>query len=474
MANKGIKSLYGLQMINATFSFSGSATVAIMILRSNSKLDSPFRRLIFGLSISDLFQSLALMIGPIVTDSNISQSQYANEVKLWNIGNRASCDFQGFLIMFGASMCASYTLSLCIFYLQAVKHSKTNEEFAKGVEWKLHGIGILYAFVSSVIYLTCGFYNNFPDGSMCFVVEKPVGCHASSSTSNNSSNSNSPTGSVECERGAGAQTLILYLTFIPVMFICMGIMHALGSLYLFVKADGDRQQRLFWSGLKSSSSSSVRMSISSRLSSRLSGLYGSARSSARDSVKIMRRSTLRSSDATARISKTREDEEDKAIEKVAFKINLEAQSQLHSSHMSVNVESPQNYASSRRASVIVREPGQYVTRAEKRAKARQRQTLTQAILYVGAYMFAYTLPLLAYFVWFRRGKDPPLAFTIILHAVFPLQGLLNIFIYTRPKAITLRQRYPNFSWYQAFWEVVKAGGEIPLQYQRRKRSSRGS
>ena len=168
-------------------------------------------------------------IGPIVklphATTTLEQSQdEQHSSKLWNIGNPPACDMQGFMMMFGGTMCAFYTLSLCTYYLSAVKYNKGNKEFAEITERKLHGISIVYSFGTCTFYLAAGFYNNFPDGNMCFVIEKPPGCHKNHD--------------VECERGEQAANVLLFWTLIPLMLICVGIQYSLGSFIFSSKKTG--------------------------------------------------------------------------------------------------------------------------------------------------------------------------------------------------------------------------------------------
>ena len=425
--NAGVKTLYGVQMMTAVLSCTGSTTVAIMIIRSEPKLESPSRRLIFGLSISDILQSLPLVFGPLTT------APTENGIKLFDIGTQTTCNVTGFTFNFGSMTCASYTLFLSIYYLHAVKYKKPDKEFCNKIEKKLHFFGILYALTISLIHLFLGNYNNIFHGSNCFTVERPVGCHLNPD--------------VECERGEYAQTLSIFLSVIPVICMSLGIVYSLGSLYLFVKADGERQQRRFTTSLMMNSrlSSESKHSFSRRLSSIVI-----------PSIRLpsIRRSALKTSGTTKPGEEL--DEEEEEIKNIVSRLegNIE---EGGPTSMSANV-------------FPVSTPTQYVTRAERRSESVRRQTLAQALLYGGAYFFVYTMPILAMSIWIRNGKNPPIGFLIGLNTVFPLQGLLNIFIYTRPQVRTLRVRHPEFSWRQAMREVVKAGGEVPPKYQRRRRN----
>ena len=60
-------------------------------------------------------------------------------------------------------------------------------------------------------------------------------------------------------------------------------------------------------------------------------------------------------------------------------------------------------------------------------------------------------------------------------AIFaPLGGFFNILVYTRPKVSTLRRRRPEYWWFQAFWMVVKVGGEVPDLPRRQQTNSLAS
>lgn len=51
-----------------------------------------------------------------------------------------------------------------------------------------------------------------------------------------------------------------------------------------------------------------------------------------------------------------------------------------------------------------------------------------------------------------------------IHSVFfPLAGLFNILIYTRPAICVLRTRATYLSWFQAFRIILANGGEVPTE-----------
>ncbi len=91
----------------------------------------------------------------------------------------------------------------------------------------------------------------------------------------------------------------------------------------------------------------------------------------------------------------------------------------------------------------------------------RRETIIQAILYVSAFFTLY----IAFAVLFSRNvlgwNMPHVVYTIFLNGLYPIMGLFNIIIYTRPKIQKFRMSNPNFSWIKSFFLVLKAGGEVP-------------
>ncbi len=50
---------------------------------------------------------------------------------------------------------------------------------------------------------------------------------------------------------------------------------------------------------------------------------------------------------------------------------------------------------------------------------------------------------------------------IITALLYPLGGFFNILVYTRPNVASFLRKCPECSWCEAFWLVLKAGGEVP-------------
>ena len=124
-----ISLLYALQMATGSLSTFASTLIATMVIKSENKLQTPFRCLIFGLSIGDICQSISFVFGPLMTPADIP-------LKPWNIGNQTSCDVQGFIFQTGTVVVVLYTFSLCVYYHHVVRLNISDVNFAKTTERK--------------------------------------------------------------------------------------------------------------------------------------------------------------------------------------------------------------------------------------------------------------------------------------------------------------------------------------------------
>ena len=160
-SNAKIVALYICPMITGSISLIGSSTISLVILLSaGAKFSNPFRRLIFGLSIMDVIQSLAMICGPFALPKDM-------DGVLWSNGNTATCNVQGFALHVGFAGVPMYTLSLSVYYLCAVKLNMNDRTFAKGVEPYLHAGSIIWTFAGGIACWSSGSFNMMRSGNMC-------------------------------------------------------------------------------------------------------------------------------------------------------------------------------------------------------------------------------------------------------------------------------------------------------------------
>lgn len=96
-----------------------------------------------------------------------------------------------------------------------------------------------------------------------------------------------------------------------------------------------------------------------------------------------------------------------------------------------------------------------------------RKSLVQSTLYVLSYLASYLFLTIALFLQFIPKAGTPLWMVYLLSITWPLSGLFNIFVYTRPKVRSLKDRYPSLPRFVLFLLVIVSGGEAPPDSQMR-------
>ncbi len=161
-----------LQVSTATLSFLSSSLIAFMTARKRNRgLSSPYRRIIFGLSFSDMIQSGSLIVSPWMIPSWVEGS--------WGHGNEASCRIFGFLLMVGSCSVGMYTVLLCCYYFCKLKKRMADATFFYKVERKAHFVIVLLNIILASISLGLGVIHTNPvTRSTCYVANTPLDCVA--------------------------------------------------------------------------------------------------------------------------------------------------------------------------------------------------------------------------------------------------------------------------------------------------------
>ena len=215
--NTTLRIFQTITIVIATLSFVASFTMALMIKKSKEP-PSPYRRLIFGLSVADVMQSAALITGPFLSPSDSPGA-------IWAIGNTCTCNLNGLLISLGALSLPMYTFSLCLFALLRVKYRMTREAFAEKVEWKLHAFTWFWSLMSFIFPLYSKDINPTKSGVMCTIRAQPLHCDTN------------PDKYGECIRGTNATVYITVFFHVPLLLYFAGMTASLASLswYVFVQ-----------------------------------------------------------------------------------------------------------------------------------------------------------------------------------------------------------------------------------------------
>mmetsp|Transcript_24679 Transcript_24679/g.32729 ORF Transcript_24679/g.32729 Transcript_24679/m.32729 type:complete len:379 (-) Transcript_24679:29-1165(-) len=124
------------------------------------KETDPYQRIMVGLSIVDILVSfLTYFLGTWMVPKETEW--------LWAVGNTASCNAQGFFIVFGALGEGLYQMAISLNILLLINFGWKQEQFAKKVERPMHFIIITYVLTIAIIPLVSETYN--PLCGTCFL-----------------------------------------------------------------------------------------------------------------------------------------------------------------------------------------------------------------------------------------------------------------------------------------------------------------
>ncbi len=338
-------------------SFLASSVMAVMVtLLGNEGLSTPYRRIIFGLSISDILQSFALLTGPWFIPE--SKASVAGEKE------GALCQINGFLSMVGSSGVMMYTFLLCLYYLCKLKWRMSDDAIKFKIERKFHAFIVVFnIFVCSVALAMDAYHTNAVLVSFCSFAAVPTGCAIN------------PDLYGECDPVIEARVdFFIYLVNVALPAICLiGIIVTMSLLY--------HHAVVLYQTVEKEVPSSLRRSTRIR----------SARSSNEGSTND-------------------------------------------------NIETPQD-------------------QVQNLSRLYRRETMIQASCYVGAFSITY-IPMMTGMLLTMLQLYPPFVTAMGIFC-YPLGGLLNILVYTRPKVASIRRSNPECSRLRGLWIVIRAGGEIP-------------
>jgi hypothetical protein len=152
-------------MVTGSISFIASLTIIIMIFRSTVKLSTIYRRIILGTSVFDLLQSLSQVLSTIAMEKGA----------VWSaIGNHASCQFKGFLVIVGSCGAVLYSLSLTLYFLLVIKYEMSEALVKQRFEPYFHAVPILFSLAIGII--TYATHNINPSGPTCWIDSRPPNC----------------------------------------------------------------------------------------------------------------------------------------------------------------------------------------------------------------------------------------------------------------------------------------------------------
>ena len=157
-----------IRCVLSSTSLLGSSTIAYMVLNSPRGLQSPYSRIIFGMSIADIMQSQGFLLSPFV---NVAPDA------LWNVkgGNETVCEAVGSIFSIGSIAGPLYTFFLIYYFLQRVMYKLKPADFSRQKKevW-IHVFIWLFPLVFTCYALFKKQINSSRYGSICMIVPKPM------------------------------------------------------------------------------------------------------------------------------------------------------------------------------------------------------------------------------------------------------------------------------------------------------------
>jgi hypothetical protein len=388
------------QVSTASISFISSSFIAGGIIRSDGGLTSPYRRIIFGISLSDILQSLAAIFGPLSVPKS-------SPVGIWAMGNDFTCRTDGFFITFTAGSTPMYMFGLCLYTAFKMTTTISDKEFCRKYEKKMHIAIFSINLALAVFALATKSIGSSIIGNCCMVAASPTGCRLS------------PELVGECEQEIDYVFLLAIVTSIWISFLSLlGIVCCMVVVCIY----NLRRKRF-----------NNPPSISSR-----KGSTSSSPDFNFDSSTMMPPPSPASKGGELRQG----DDGQKRSQDDSMVVSL--------NHKTVQAPetSTSNAAVQKSFSLI---------------HFYRKEIILQACCFVFASLVTFSCYWAVQFqVLVLEGPpEDDLFFAAVL--TFPSGGFFNMIAYTRPKIAFFRSRHPEYSLLRALWHVIKTGGDVMRQ-----------
>ena len=163
--------------ITGTISFISSSLILLLIFRSRIKLSTIYHRIMFGMSLADLFASAAMALTTLPMPKpddpywDTTGEEWIGQPKL---GNVQTCAAQGFFFSTGINVMYGYNGALCAYYASAIAFQMNESAIKKKVEPFLHAIPLLFGFSFVIPAFYFKLYNAITNEAWCtFFVINP-------------------------------------------------------------------------------------------------------------------------------------------------------------------------------------------------------------------------------------------------------------------------------------------------------------
>ena len=114
----------------------------------------------------------------------------------------------------------------------------------------------------------------------------------------------------------------------------------------------------------------------------------------------------------------------------------------------------------------------YLSRPSRNTVRRLEEISNRAAAYVIAYLLSFIFTMIYRTLEIYGSGPVPFPIIFLARFFFPLQGFFNVLVYTYPHVTSYRKNHTKSKWYQAFWNVIKSGGDDDQSRSTGRRSNR--
>ena len=158
-------------MVTGTLSACSSGLITYIISRSQQKLSTTYHRIMAFMSAFDIISSIFIALGTIMMPSD-TMYKFAGPL----LGNKVTCQIQGWLIVFG--LCGSTSLNACLtwYFVCSIVMKMKASNIKKYIEPCMYIYTFAIAFFVPSIYLSKDLLNPNSYDTFCTIVANPESC----------------------------------------------------------------------------------------------------------------------------------------------------------------------------------------------------------------------------------------------------------------------------------------------------------
>ena len=167
-------------LIPSILSIVGSSIILHLVVkerrRHQNNTTSPYRRILFMLSLCDIIATINYGLSPYLMPSSSSTYPYPNpNAWVWAVGNQATCTMLGTITQFGFST-QFYCGMLSLYFVLTIRKGMKQPTFSKFIEPYCHVGIMLFSITTASVGAVMGFYDVVGLGQGCWVNNWPDKC----------------------------------------------------------------------------------------------------------------------------------------------------------------------------------------------------------------------------------------------------------------------------------------------------------